>query len=161
MRIRKVLYCFSKTVNVFVSQVVSRYGVPLEIHTDQSHNLDSKFVTSLAQVLGIRKTRTTPLHLASNGQVKKQHQTILYHLTKYVSENQLDWDQWISLFLLAYRSSNHATTGATSPEMLMGNDLRLLHLLRGSVPGEDFSSPYEYVKQLRHHLDRICEFDRK
>ena len=31
-------------VNVFVSQGISRYGIPLEIHTDKGRNFDSKFV---------------------------------------------------------------------------------------------------------------------
>ena len=35
-------------VNVFVSQVISRYGVPLEILTDQGRNFDSKLVESLS-----------------------------------------------------------------------------------------------------------------
>ena len=78
---------FSKktVVNVFVSQVISRYGVPSEIQTryDQSCNFDSKFVKSLAQVLGVRKIRTTPLHPASNRQVEKQHQTILTRSLRY------------------------------------------------------------------------------
>ena len=57
---------------------------------------------------------------------------------------------------------NNATMGTTPAEMLMGSDLRLpADLLRVSVPGEDISSPSEYLKQLRHRLGRIHEFARK
>ena len=46
----------------------NRYGVPLEVHTDQGPNFDSKPFKELSNLLGIRKTRATPLHPQSNGQ---------------------------------------------------------------------------------------------
>lgn len=46
-------------------------------------------------MLGIKKTRTTrtrttPLHLQSDGQVERQQQTILRYLSKFIEENQKD-----------------------------------------------------------------------
>ena len=69
-------YCFTKWVGafhlsnmrtktiaeVFVHEIVCRYGVPLEVHTDQGRNFDSKLITELSQLLEIRKTRAAPLH---------------------------------------------------------------------------------------------------
>ena len=63
----------TKTVaEVFVREIVCRYGVPLEIHTDQGHNFDSKLIKELSKLLGIRKIRATPLHPQSNGQDKTE-----------------------------------------------------------------------------------------
>ena len=45
---------------VFVREIVCRYEVPLEGHTDQGRNYDSKLIKELSQLLGIRKTRATP-----------------------------------------------------------------------------------------------------
>jgi len=56
-------------------------------------------------LLGIKKTRTTPFHPQSNGLVERQHQTLTNYLAKFVSENQRDWDCWIGMSLLAYRSA--------------------------------------------------------
>ena len=53
------------------------------------------------------------LHPQSDEQVEYQHHTILNYLTKFVSENQ-DWDRWIPLYLLAYRSAKHEATGMTA-----------------------------------------------
>lgn len=61
---------------VFVEQVISRHGVPLEVHTDQGRNFESKLFKELMALLGIKKTRTTALHPQSDGQVERQHQTI-------------------------------------------------------------------------------------
>lgn len=48
----------------FVSQIVSRHGVPSEIHTDQGKNFESKIFQEVTRQLGIRKTRTTALQSA-------------------------------------------------------------------------------------------------
>ena len=90
---------------IFVSQVISRYGVPFELHTDQGKNFDLRVFHELAFLLGIKKTRTTPFHPQSNGLVERQHQTITNYLAKFVSDNQRDWDRWIGMSLLAYRSA--------------------------------------------------------
>jgi len=65
----------------------------------------------LIQLLGIKKTRTTPFYPQSNGQGK--HQTLLNYSAKFISENQKNLDHWILLGLLAYRSSKHETTDFT------------------------------------------------
>ena len=129
----------TKTIaEVFVREIVCRYGDPLEVHTDQGRNFDCKLIKKLSQLLGIRKTRATPLHPQSNGQVERQYRTILEYLSKYITDNQKDWDRWVSLYLLAYRSSAHATTGVTPAEMYTGTDLRLpLDLIRGCPPEEE------------------------
>jgi len=120
---------------VFVREVVSRHGVPIQVHTDQGRNFESRLFQEVMSLLGIRKTRTTPLHPQSDGQVERQHQTILNYLAKFISENQRDWDRWVPMFLLAYRSSKHEATGVTPAELYFGRDLRLpIDLLRESPP---------------------------
>jgi len=122
----------AKTIaRVFVNQVISRHGVPFELHTDQGRNFESKIFQELMCLLGIKKTRTTPLYPQFDGQVERQHRTINY-LSKYISENQKDWDEWILMCLLACRTSKHESTGATPAELYFARDLRLpLDLLQG------------------------------
>lgn len=142
---------------VFVNQVISRYGVPSELHTDQGRNFDSRVFYELSSLLGIKKTRTTPFHPQSNGLVERQHQTIINYLAKFVSENQRDWDRWIGMCLLAYRSARHETTGISPAESCFGRDLKLpLDLLRGSPPvvGVDVSEE-SYVSELKEKLNEI------
>lgn len=147
---------------VFVSQVVSRYGVPLEIHTDQGRNFESIMFRELSRLLGMKKSRTTPLHPQSNGQVERQHQTLLNFLAKFVSENQnqKDWDRWVPSGLLAYRSSKHETTGFTPAKLCQGRELKLpLDLLLGhpSRSGSGESSSRGYPFELREKFVRIHE----
>ncbi|XP_071579863.1 uncharacterized protein [Temnothorax nylanderi] len=146
----------STVAEVFVNQVISRHGVSLEVHTDQGKNFKSKLFAESMNLLGIRKTRTTALHPQSDGQVERQHQTIINYLAKYISENQKDWDRWVSMFLLAYRSSKHETTGVTPAELYFARDLRLpLDLLLGSPPRGGSQSVGGFIGNLKEKLDRI------
>ncbi|XP_018313146.1 uncharacterized protein [Mycetomoellerius zeteki] len=53
----------TKTIaEIFLSQVISRHGVLLEVHTDQGRNFESRIFRELSQLLGIKKTRTSALH---------------------------------------------------------------------------------------------------
>ncbi|XP_058803710.1 uncharacterized protein LOC131671362 [Phymastichus coffea] len=123
------------SAEIFVREIVCRYGVPLEVHTNKGRNFDAKLIKQLSQLLDIQKTRTTPLPPQSDGQVERHNMTILDYLAKYISDNQKDWDRWIALYLLAYRSSIHATTETSPAKMYTGSDLRLpLDLMRGRLP---------------------------
>jgi len=83
----------STIAEVFVNQVVSRFGVPLELHTDQGRNCDSRIFKELSRLLGIKKTRKIPFHPQFNGLVERQHQTLTNYLAKFFSENQRDWNR--------------------------------------------------------------------
>ena len=148
---------------VFVREIVCRYRVPLEVYTDQGRNFDSNLIKELSQLLGIRKIRATPLHPQSNGQVERQYRTILEYLSKYITDNQKDWDRWVSLYLLAYRSSVHVTTGVPPAEMYTGTDLRLpLDLISGCPPkNEDCSNYGRYVQKLKTNINKIHQSVRK
>ncbi|GBM20202.1 hypothetical protein AVEN_216629-1 [Araneus ventricosus] len=93
------------------------------LHSDQGTNFNSAHCTELCKLLGILKTRTTALHPESDGMVERFNQTILNHLSLFVSKNHADWDTHLSLFLLAYRSADHEVTGFTPADMLFGRTL--------------------------------------
>lgn len=118
-----------------MKKVISRHEVPVQVHTDQGKNFESKLFREVMDLLGIKKTRFTLLHPQSDSQVERQHQTISNYLAKFVSENQRNWDRRVPIFWLAYRSSKHETTGVTPAELDFGRNLSLpLDLLQGSSP---------------------------
>lgn len=146
-----------KIAEVFVMQIISRHGVPLELHTDQGSNFESKLLRELMHLLGIKKTRTTPFHPQSDEQVERQHRTISNYLAKFIAKDQRDWDRWIPMYLLAYRTSKHETSGITPSESYFGRDLRLpLDLLRGCPPElRNADSNENYIGELKNRLERI------
>ena len=54
-----------------VKEFLCRFGTPQIIHSDQGRNFESAIFTEMCQLLGIAKTRTTPLHPESDGIVER------------------------------------------------------------------------------------------
>ncbi|GFX21614.1 hypothetical protein TNCV_1400281 [Trichonephila clavipes] len=144
-----------------VQHWISRYGVPLQLHSDQGRNFVSAVLKGVCELLGIEKTKTTPLHPQSDGMVERFNRTILNNLSLMVSKNQQDWDQKVPLFLLAYRSAVHETTGYSPSQMLFGRDLRLPCDLLFGRPPDTPSSPEEYVQNLQARFEDVHNLARE
>ena len=75
-----------------VSEFVCRFGVPRELRSDQGTNFESKVMAEVCKLLDIEKTRTTPLHPQSDGQVERFNKALVEMLRGKLSEDQKDWD---------------------------------------------------------------------
>ncbi|GBM51208.1 hypothetical protein AVEN_85927-1 [Araneus ventricosus] len=76
-------------------------------------------------------------------------------MSSFVSKNQTDSDTHLSLFLLAYRSSDHEVTRFTPAKILFGRILRPILFGR---PSDTPSSPNEYLNNLEALLERLRAF---
>ena len=75
-----------------VNEFICRFGVPRELHSDQGRNFESKVFAEICKLLDIEKTRTTPLHPQSDGQVERFNRTVVEMLHGKIKEDQKDWD---------------------------------------------------------------------
>ena len=119
---------------VFVNEFVCRFGVPDSLHTDQGRNFEAKVLKEVCQLLGVKKTRTTPYHPQSDGLVERFNRTLLDMLSMAVKDDERDWDLLLSTLLFAYRTSRHVTTGVTPFELMYGRDARLPEAVLFSIP---------------------------
>ena len=55
----------------------SRFGFPLQLHSDQGRNFESLLVKELCSLTGVYKTRTTPFHPRSDGLTERANRTLL------------------------------------------------------------------------------------
>jgi hypothetical protein len=144
--------------DVLVSNFFCRFGVPMELHSDQGRNFESSLLREVLKRLGVRKTRTTPLHPQSDGMVERYVKTVEEHLRKVVSIHQRDWDERLPIFLLAYRASTHETTGVTPANMVFGRELRLPCDLMFGAPPDKEQSVTGYTADLVERIHDIHHF---
>ena len=146
-----------------VDQFFSHFGWPLQIHSDQGTNFESGLFTELCQMLKITKTRTTPYHPCSNGQVERYNRTLLQMIRCYLEGKQNTWDQNLHLLTGAIRSMQNRNTGFSPNMMMLGWEVvQPIHITLGKVntsPSEDVDSN-NYVDQLRNSLDSVHELAR-
>ena len=137
----------------------------MQIHSDQGSNFESAVFREMCKVLGIEKTRTTPMRPQSDGMIERANRTILNMLSSFVSANQTDWDKFLPLVLMAYRSSMHESTGVTPCAMMLGREISLpIDLLYGHPENEretDLTLSSEYAYDLQEKLDQIHTYARK
>ena len=86
-----------------ISEIISRYGAPYLIHTDQKTNFESKLIAELCKLFDIKKTRTTPYHPQSDGLVEHLNRTLVDTIALIVKEAQDTWNLRIGLALMAIR----------------------------------------------------------
>ena len=139
-----------------VDGIFCRFGVPDELHSDQGRNFESNLFRECCQLLGIRKTRTTPLHPQSDGMVERFNRTLVQEIAKRCRHGQNDWDLYIPSILLSYRSAVHEATGYTPAQLMMGRDLRLpMDLLFERPPDAQPACTTEYVKTQRDRMSHV------
>ena len=83
-------------------------------------------------------------------------------LSAYVSQNQKDWDVYLPLLMMAFRSSVHSTLGVSPSEMMLGRQIRLPIDLALGIPETRISvCESDYAYQLEKQLVSIHDFARK
>ena len=148
---------------VLVNEFVCRFGVPLELHSDQGTNFESAVFKEMCRLLGIRKTRTTPLHPQSDGMVERYNRTLKTQLSLFVEEHQRDWDKHEPMLLMAYRTAVHNATKFTPARMMLGHEIRVpIELVYGFPTLSDGSTNCsQYIQGLQNDLEAVHEFARK
>lgn len=152
----------STVAQIVVHEYIARYGVPLEIHTDQGRQFEAHLFKDMCEALDIHKTRNSGYHAQTNGGVERANATILALLAIFAQDDQKVWDEKLNLALFAYKSATHASTGFTPFEMMMGRQPRLpLDLWRGVPPQSKKKTTSEFVETLQKHIADIHEFARQ
>ena len=154
----------SETIaKAFVNEYVSRYGVPMQIHTDRGTNFTSKLIEDICELLQIHHTKSTPLHPQSNGIVERFNRSLKTMLSMYCNSNQRTWDVYLPQVMMAYRSSVHASTGQTPNRMVFGREVVLPLQAFTGLPAQSSTTdtPNTYVDNLQAQLEDIHEIARK
>ena len=85
-----------------VSEFVCRLGVPRKLHSDQGSNFEFKVTTEVCKLPDNEKTRTTPLHPPSDGQVERYNRRLTEMIRGKLKDTQEDWDLQLQPCMMAY-----------------------------------------------------------
>lgn len=138
----------------FFVHFVANFGCPVEIHTDQGRNFDGDLFKAFCELLEITKTRTTPYHPSSNGQVERYNRVLLQMVRCYIDNQDMDWDKHLPWLVSALHATEHRQTGFTPNKLMLGREvLKPLDILLG-ISSTKFTKdkPSEWVLKLEKSL---------
>ena len=140
---------------VFVEKFVSRMGTPKMLHSDRGTQFVSTLMQEVCRLLGIKKTNTAAFNPKSDGMVERFNSTMEAMIRPYVSGCQRDWDEFVPLLTMAYRSTPHASTNVSPYKMMFGTEMQLpIDLLIGSPEDpQPAKNTTEYVCELQDRLE--------
>ena len=145
----------------FVERIVTIFGTPMQLHSDQGTNFESEVFREMCKILGIEKTRTTPHHPQSDGMIERANRTIENMLSAFVSKNTRDWDEHIYLLMMAYRAAKHESIGISPCKMVFGRDIFLpIDLVLGRTSPVERYNENTYANKLTKTLEIIHDFAR-
>ena len=142
------------TVARALEEIFSRHGMPLVLLTDQGSNFESKVITSLCEMFGIEKRRTTAYHPQTDGLCERFNGILKSLLRMRVNREKNDWDEQLPHALLAYRISTQSSTGVSPFEMLYGREAQLpLGPEQEKLASSPTHGPAKYVEKLKKRQD--------
>ncbi len=112
-----------ETAQAMVNHFFSRFGMPLQLHTDRGSNFESKLFDSICGLLHIHKSRTTPYRPSANGQVERFNRTLMDAVRCFVGKHQKSWDIFVPQIAGALRSSVNRSTGFTPNRLMLGREV--------------------------------------
>jgi hypothetical protein len=128
-----------------------RFGLPLELHGDNGKNVDGRVIRQVCHLLGIRKTHTTPYHPEGNAITERENSVIKNMLAAYVNEKGDNWDEFLNVVMLGYRTSVHRVLKESPAFLMLGRRPRIpLDAMVGDPPEQEYKqlNPTKYVEDL-------------
>jgi len=117
---------YSTTVaRILVEEVIPRWGVPLQIDSDQGTHFTGKVVKTVCQLLGIKQKFHIPSHPQSSGMVERMNRTLKNALAKAMQTAGKTWTEVLPIILMKLRATTNRTTGLTPYELMTGRAMQL------------------------------------
>ncbi|KAI3776282.1 hypothetical protein L1987_46057 [Smallanthus sonchifolius] len=113
-----------KLARIYIDEIVSRHGVPVNIISDRDARFTSRFWQSLQKALGTRLDLSTAYHPQTDGQTERTIQTLEDMLRACVIDFGGNWDSHQSLIEFSYNNSYHTSINMAPFEALYGRKCR-------------------------------------
>jgi hypothetical protein len=137
--------------NILIREWFVKKGPPEELHTDQGTNFESKLIQEICRLYDIDKTRTTPYHPQSDGQVERFNRSLMDILSN-LQNKYGEWDQALPFAYSSYNATIHESTNYTPNFLWYGRELR--NTVGNLVPcvEEPFTKLSDYTIKLKEQI---------
>jgi hypothetical protein len=106
----------------FLNNCYFRYGGCTEILTDNATSFTSDFFRELCSLLYINKSYSIPHWSQGNSVTERTFRTFHNILSKYISKEDPDFDEFLDCASFCYNTSVHSSTGETPYFLMFGRD---------------------------------------
>jgi transposase InsO family protein len=110
------------TADIFVNEIVCKYGAPIELLTDNAGGFRSDLLFEITKLCHTKKIFSTSYHPETQGQVERFNRTLINMITAYVSNTYNDWDEFLQPVTFAYNISVHDVTNYTPHYLMFGRE---------------------------------------
>ncbi|XP_060810148.1 uncharacterized protein K02A2.6-like [Amyelois transitella] len=114
----------SSSVIKVLREIWARFGIPKQIVSDNGPPFFSKDFDQFLKANGIQHIFSAPYHPASNGAAENAVKVCKRTIKKALKSND-DVHAALQRFLLAYRNTEHYTTGESPAKLLLGRRVRM------------------------------------
>jgi hypothetical protein len=104
---------------------ICRYGMPLEIITDQGKEFCNQLSEELYRLIRMEHHTTTARHPATNSQAEVANKTIAKYLASFVDDSTLDWEMYLAPLMFSYNTSFHRSVKNTPYFLTYGQEPRI------------------------------------
>ena len=118
---------------------VLRFGIPLNLNTDQGREFRGNVLKLLCEKLGIEQSCTVPYRPAADGEAERLNHTLVSYLKLYVDNFKgTNWDVHLPYLMWAYRATVHESTAFSPNVLMLWRELdRSIDISMGLPPGEN------------------------
>ena len=102
--------------------IVTRFGVPKSLVSDNRLQFDSKAFCKFCSDLGIKNMYSTLVYLQSNGQIEATNKAIVNRLKKRLEGTKGRWAEELPNIFWAYRMTPRRFTGETTFSLTYGTE---------------------------------------
>ena len=141
-----------------------RYGLPIEILTDQGPQYHNAVLEHLTHKLGVQHIITTPYSHQENGLVERVNKEVTRHLRNIVLDRRVktEWSSMLPLVQRIINSKVHKVTKFAPATLLFGNNIDLdRHLFSPFIPDHEATNPPtdmpDYVARLIESHSKLME----
>jgi hypothetical protein len=147
------------TAHLVINNVILRHGLPVAVTHDRGKAFVAQVAASIFKILGIKQSKTTSFHAASNGDPESFNKVLKQTLKIWSNERQTDWDILLPYAIFAYNTAIHSLLQETPFYLDHGRDARLFtDAMLGRID-DSAIGVHEYAMEIAHALrdvhDRI------